>query len=135
MYFLDYIEKNSFLLHNRPQVYQHGDYHTGNMMYTNGELYIIDFDRCDYGDPWEEFVRIIFTAETSVPFACGQLHGYFGGEPPMEFFRLLALYLAGNQLGAIGWARRFNEMDSSRALSAKVLHWYDNMRSVVPPWY
>ena len=30
--FIDYINENRHLLKNRPQVYQHGDYHIGNMM-------------------------------------------------------------------------------------------------------
>ena len=52
--FIDYINENRHLLKNRPQTYQHGDYHIGNMMIDrNGKLYIIDFNRNDYGDPWE----------------------------------------------------------------------------------
>lgn len=57
--FIDYINENRHLLKNRPQVYQHGDYHIGNMMIDrSGRLCIIDFNRNDYGDPWEEFNRI-----------------------------------------------------------------------------
>lgn len=51
-----YLEENRGLLENRPQCYQHGDYHVGNMMLDRaGSLQIIDFDRYDFGDPWEEF--------------------------------------------------------------------------------
>ena len=50
-YILDYIEANRHLLKNRPQCYQHGDYHIGNMMIENGKIVIIDFDRYDFGDP------------------------------------------------------------------------------------
>ena len=54
--FIDYINDNRHLLKDRPQVYQHGDYHIGNMMIgRDKKLYIIDFNRNDYGDPWEEF--------------------------------------------------------------------------------
>ena len=57
---LEFLAENRKLLENRPQTYQHGDYHTGNMMIGRDEkLYIIDFDRDDYGDPWEEFNRIV----------------------------------------------------------------------------
>ena len=50
--FIDYINENRHLLKDRPQVYQHGDYHIGNMMIDrNGKLHIIDFNRNDYGDP------------------------------------------------------------------------------------
>jgi len=96
---LGYIEQNRKLLKNRPQCFQHGDYHVGNMMLENGELYIIDFDRYDFGDPWEEFNRIVWCAQKSPHFATGQLRGYFGGspsnglEPSIEFFKLLAFYV------------------------------------------
>ena len=102
---LDYIKHNRCLLKNRPQCFQHGDYHTGNMMLKNSELIIIDFDRYDFGDPWEEFNRIVWSAALSPHFATGQLRGYFGGspsaidcEPPPEFFKLLAFYIASNTL-------------------------------------
>lgn len=50
--FIDYVNDNRRLLKDRPQVYQHGDYHIGSMMIDhNGQLYIIDFNRNDYGDP------------------------------------------------------------------------------------
>ena len=48
--FIDYINENRHLLKNRPQVYQHGDYHIGNMMIDRGgQLHVIDFNRNDYG--------------------------------------------------------------------------------------
>lgn len=68
--FIDYIDENRYLLKGRPQVYQHGDYHIGNMMIDQGgQLRIIDFDRSDYGDPWEEFNRIVWCAQKSPLFA------------------------------------------------------------------
>ncbi|MCP6429213.1 phosphotransferase, partial [Klebsiella pneumoniae] len=75
---LDYIEKTRYLLDTRPQTFQHGDYHIGNMIITNNyELGIIDFDRLDYGDPWEEFNRIVWCACASSVFAAGRINGYF----------------------------------------------------------
>ena len=60
--FLTCLSQNRGLLHGRPQCFQHGDYHIGNMMVRQGRLVIIDFDRYDYGDPWEEFNRIVSNA-------------------------------------------------------------------------
>ena len=91
---LDYIAANRHLLCGRPQSYQHGDYHIGNMMVdTDGQLVIIDFDRDDCGDPWEEFNRIVWCAQASPAFASGMVDGYFGGKVPDAFWRLLALYI------------------------------------------
>jgi len=40
-------------------------------MLENDELKIIDFDRCDFGDPGEEFNRIVWSAAASPFFATG----------------------------------------------------------------
>jgi aminoglycoside phosphotransferase (APT) family kinase protein len=57
---INYIENNRHLLSGRPQCYQHGDYHVGNMIISQEKiLSIIDFNRPDFGDPWEEFNRIV----------------------------------------------------------------------------
>lgn len=135
--FLSYVQNNRHLLKNRPQCFQHGDYHVGNMMVKNGELIIIDFDRYDFGDPWDEFNRITFTAHASPYFATGQLRGYFNGEPLKEFFKLLAFYIASNQLGAVGWAQSFgqSEVDFARKQNEEVLQWFDNMNNPMPTWY
>ena len=89
--FLDYIAENRHLLQGRPQAYQHGDYHIGNMMiHKSGVLTVIDFDRDDFGDPWEEFNRIVWCAQSAPAFASGMVDGYFDGNVPMDFWKLLA---------------------------------------------
>ena len=135
--FVDYINSNRGLLHGRPQCFQHGDYHIGNMMIRRGELVIIDFDRFDFGDPWEEFNRIVWCAQKAPPFASGMVDGYFGGEPPLEFWRLLALYIASNTLSSVPWAIRFGqrEVDTMQSQAREVLGWYDDMKKTIPAWY
>ncbi len=134
---LAYIEQNRYLLKNRPQCFQHGDYHIGNMMLENGELKIIDFDRYDFGDPWEEFNRIVWSAAASPYFATGQLQGYFNGEPPLEFFKLLTFYIASNTLSSIYWAVPFgqSDLDTMMKQAQDVLEWFDDMKNPVPTWY
>ncbi len=136
--FLDYIAQNRHLLCGRPQTYQHGDYHIGNMMVdTDGRLVIIDFDRDDYGDPWEEFNRIVWCAQATPMFASGMVDGYFGGNVPMDFWRLLALYISSNTLSSLPWAIPFgeHEITTMKNQAAEVLSWYDNMQNPVPTWY
>lgn len=135
---IDYIGKNRKLLENRPQCYQHGDYHVGNMILSpENELSIIDFNRPDFGDPWEEFNRIVWSAAVSPHFATGQLNGYFGGQPPLDFFRLLAFYIASNTLSSIYWAIPFgqSDLDTMMRQSQDVLRWFDNMQNPIPTWY
>lgn len=134
---IDYIQSNRALLRERPQCFQHGDYHVGNMMIENGGLVIIDFDRFDFGDPWEEFNRLIWNVRSSPIFAKAQLDGYFGGQPPLEFFKLIALYNANNTLASLPWAIPFGE-DEVRTMmenAQELLSWYDHMKSPIPSWY
>lgn len=136
--FIDYINENRSLLAGRPQGYQHGDYHIGNMMIdTAGKLYIIDFNRSDFGDPWEEFNRIVWCAQKSPLFASGMVNGYFDGNVPMDFWKLLALYIASNTLSSLPWAIPFGqaEVDTMLKQGREVLAWFDNMKNPVPTWY
>ncbi len=142
---LRFIQENRHLLRGRPQTFQHGDYHIGNMMLTDAEtnpkIVIIDFDRYDYGDPWEEFNRIVWCAQAAPVFATGLVDGYFGVDEstavPMEFWLLLELYISSNTLSSIPWAIPFGEGEITTMLNqAKdVLAWYDNMKNPVPTWY
>lgn len=136
--FLEYIQENRHLLKARPQAYQHGDYHVGNMMLDrDNKLRIIDFNRSDFGDPWEEFNRVVWCAQTSPRFASGMVDGYFDGAIPLTFWRLLALYIASNTLSSICWAIPFGqqEIDTMRNQARDVLRWYDGMKNPVPAWY
>lgn len=136
--FLNYLAQNRHLIIGRPQCYQHGDYHIGNMMIDrDGTLTVIDFDRDDYGDPWEEFNRIVWCAQAAPSFASGMVDGYFNGNVPTDFWRLLALYISSNALSSLPWAIPFGEEEIRvmQKQAAQVLQWYDEMRCVVPSWY
>jgi len=136
--FLTYVTENRYLLADRPQTYQHGDYHIGNMMIdANGILTIIDFDRGDYGDPWEEFNRIVWCAQAAPAFASGMVDGYFDGNVPVLFWRLLALYICTNTLGSLPWSISYGEgeIQIARDQANEILQWYNNMGSPVPTWY
>lgn len=134
---ISYIKSNRHLLANRPQCFQHGDYHIGNMMFENNNIVIIDFDRYDFGDPWEEFNRIVWCAQVSPIFASGIINSYFDNEVPLEFWRLLALYISSNLLSSIPWAIPFGESEVYTMINqAKdVLSWYNNMQNPIPTWY
>lgn len=135
---INYIEDNRCYLTNVKQSLQHGDYHVGNMILSpENKLYIIDFNRFDYGDPWEEFNRIVWSAQASPYFATGQIDGYFDGEPPIEFFKLLALYISSNTLSSVYWAITFGEKEVNTMLNQakEVLMWFDQMKNPIPIWY
>lgn len=133
--FIQYIEENRTLIRNRPQTYQ---YHVGNMMVDRaGALQIIDFNRHDFGDPWEEFNRIVWAAQASPRLASGMVDGYFNGDVPLEFWRLLALYISSNTLSSLPWGIPFGaeQVAVFREQAQDILRWYDNMQNVIPSWY
>lgn len=136
--FIDYVNSHRHLLVGRPLSYQHGDYHVGNMMLgRDKQLYIIDFDRNDFGDPWEEFNRIVWSAQSMPLFAKGMVNGYFDGKVPAEFWELLALYICSNTLSSLPWAIPFGEQEINvmRNQANDILSWYDNMNTTIPSWY
>ncbi|MCH5170395.1 MAG: phosphotransferase [Oscillospiraceae bacterium] len=136
-YIIDYLNVNRSLLKNRPQCFQHGDYHVGNMMIENDKIVIIDFDRYDFGDPWEEFNRIVWAAQTSPEFASGMIDGYFDNDVPGLFWKLLKLYIGSNTLSSVPWAIEYggDQVDIMLNQAKDVLEWYDNYKLTVPKWY
>lgn len=135
---IDFVNEHRYLLEGRPVTFQHGDYHEGNMLIDNsGRLVVIDFEGADFGDPWEEFNRIVWTAQLAPDMARGTLDGYFGGTIPDEFWPLLALYLLTTQLSSVPWAISFgaDEVRKFQRQAREVMDWYKGMTRLVPTWY
>ncbi|MDE6864244.1 MAG: phosphotransferase [Eubacterium sp.] len=134
---IDYLNSNRDLIKGRPQCFQHGDYHIGNMMIENDKIVVIDFDRYDFGDPWEEFNRIVWAAQTSPAFATGMIDGYFDNTVPDLFWKLLKLYIGSNTLSSVPWAIDYSQeqIDIMLNQAKDVLAWYDNYKLTVPSWY
>jgi len=135
---IDFIQANRHLLSQRPIAHHHGDFHTGNFLLgEDGHLKILDFDRHDMGDPWEEFNRIIFTASLSSAFACGQIDSYFEENIPKEFWTLLALYLTVNSLGALSWAEKVDsaQVPLMKEQAELLGQWFGGYKKIIPTWY
>ena len=136
--FPELLRRERHLVQDRPTVWHHGDYHCGNLM-LDAQLrpWVIDFDREDTGDPWYEFNRIIWDVRVGAEYARGMVDGYFGGEVPEEFWRLLRLYLCQNMVASLPWAMDFGEPEirTARENAARVLEWYGDLKEIVPGWY
>lgn len=134
-----YVKENLGKLWVEPPVYLHGDFHPGNLiLMPDGEIGVIDFNRWEIGDPYEEFYKLeSFGVEVSVPYCVGQIEAYFEDHIPMKFWEALAVYVAHASLYSIKWAEKFGQSDIDgmvrRCLAA--FDHYDEFRQVVPKWY
>jgi aminoglycoside phosphotransferase (APT) family kinase protein len=85
---MTFIEDNLHLMERRPNLFQHDDFHVGNLIVKDERLSgIIDFNRCDWGDPIHEFLKVgLFSSEVSIPFSIGQIRGYHLNSEPDPYF-------------------------------------------------
>lgn len=104
---------------------------------NEGNIVVIDFNRNEYGDPWEEFNRIVWCAQAAPLFASGMVDGYFDNDIPKEFWDLLALYISSNTLSSLPWAIPFGEVEIEvmKKQAKDILDWYNGMKNTVPKWY
>lgn len=134
-----YVKDNIGKICTVPPVYQHGDFHPGNLIYMpNGEIGVIDFNRWEVGDPYEEFYKLeSFGTEYSIPYCVGEIDAYFNDEVPEMFWETLAVYVAHASLFSIKWAKPFgqDDIDSMVVRCEAAFAHYDRFNRVIPSWY
>ncbi|MGU3565749.1 phosphotransferase family protein [Paenibacillus sp. D51F] len=136
---LEFLQEHIGLTEGRPSVFQHHDYHVGNLIVHDGALAgIIDFNRYGWGDPVQEFAKAgFFSAETSVPFTAGQIRGYHEGEPDDEFWQLYAFYIGLVCLSSVPWIVRVRPAETADMLRriGKVIDDHEGFSRCKPLWY
>lgn len=136
---ISYVKDNIHKLWLKPPVYLHGDFHPGNLVFMpDSNIGVIDFNRWEVGDRYEEFYKLeSFAREYSIPYCIGQIDAYFNDQVPDEFWEVLAVYVAHASLFSIKWAEPFGQKD----IEGMVRRWeqankdYHNFQQVVPDWY
>ena len=136
---ITYVKENINKIWQEKPVYQHGDYHPGNLIYTeDGTVGVIDFNRWEVGDPYEEFYKLeSFAREISIPYCIGQISQYFNDNVPKDFWDTLAVYVAHASLFSIKWAEKFGqaEIDGMVKRCEVALKDYDGFRKSIPVWW
>ncbi|GIN58270.1 aminoglycoside phosphotransferase [Lederbergia ruris] len=137
---MDFIEENIHLMKERPNIFQHDDFHVGNIIVNNKKFAgVIDFNRYDWGDPIHEFLKIgIFSRKVSIPFSIGQIKGYYNNIEPDEYFwRLYSLYLAMCVFSTVIWTIKTipDNIDDMLDRVYMFLEDHDYFSKVKPKWY
>jgi len=134
-----YVAAHLDLLKDRPTTFRHGDYHPGNLI-VQGEVLVgaVDFNRCDWGDPIDDFFKIaFFGAPLSPDYALGQVVGYFGGDPPDGFWPLYNLYVAMVLPADIVWTQQHypQHLSASLHLIEVITSTHDFEDGGAPAWW
>lgn len=135
---LSFLDKHSGCLKQRSASLLHADFQSDNMVISpTKELYIIDFQGSGTVDPYYALAGVMVTAEVSPEFSTGQLHGYFDGDVPDDFWELNAFYTAAESLNAFAVAVTLGqeEIDYANRMMAKAFEWLDNLNRLIPVWY
>lgn len=135
-----FIDENLHLMKDRPSLFQHDDFHVGNLIVKHGKLSgVIDFNRYDWGDPVHEFVKVgMFSAEVSAPFSAGQIYGYHGGkEPDGLFWQLYSVYLAMTLISSVVWVLKVQpeRLKTMMKKINRVLEDHECFELLIPKWY
>ncbi|WP_442600708.1 aminoglycoside phosphotransferase family protein [Paenibacillus sp. KN14-4R] len=137
---MSFIDDNLQIMKNRPNLFQHDDFHVGNLIVEDNSLSgVIDFNRFDWGDPIHEFLKVgMFSSEVSIPFSVGQIKGYHHNQEPNEWFwKLYSLYLAMCVFSSIVWIRKVKPEETDIMISKlnRVLEDHNNFELIKPKWY
>lgn len=137
---IGFIEANLHLMKQRPNLFQHDDFHLSNLILHDKQFAgVIDFDRYDWGDPIHEFLKIgIFNRGISTHFSIGQIKGYFyDAEPDEDFWRLYSLYLAMCVFSSVVWTLNTFPEDMDNVLDKiyTFLEDHDYFTDIKPKWY
>ncbi|MBS3680720.1 phosphotransferase [Ornithinibacillus massiliensis] len=137
---MKFIDENIHLMKQRTNLFQHDDFHLGNIIVNNKKFAgVIDFGRYDWGDPIHEFLKIgIFSRGVSIPFSIGQIKGYFNNKEPDEaFWRLYSLYLAMCVFSTVVWTLKTIPNDMNEMLDKVYMYLedHDYFSRLIPKWY
>lgn len=134
-----FVKQNINKMWRKAPTYLHGDYHPGNLIYVQNEkIVVIDFNRWEVGDPYEEFYKLeSFGIEESIPYCVGQIDEYFNDVIPIDFWETLAVYVAHASLYSVKWAEEFGsaEIEGMKKRCEIAFENYNNFKEVVPVWY
>lgn len=136
---IKFIDENINYMKTRKNVLQHDDFHAGNLIFKNNQISgVIDFGSFDWGDSFHDFLKLgLFSRNISIPFAIGQIHGYFGKDPSTDFWILYSLYLGMEMISSVNWCLELYPSQLNKMLDSFniILKDHNNFSQIMPKWY
>ena len=118
---------------------QHDDFHAANLIVRDGKFVgIIDFNRCDWGDPIEDFKKAPwFSAPISLQFARGQIEGYLETAEVPGFWLRYNLFVAMNFHPSLVWSARYQPSSTQPWLRRikEIVETHDFETDGPPAWF
>ncbi|MEH6944348.1 aminoglycoside phosphotransferase family protein [Bacillus sp. JJ722] len=135
-----YIKENEILMKERPNKFQHDDFHPSNILIHNKSFSgIIDFQRMDWGDPIHDLQKLgFFSKRISIEFTKGIIDGYHEKQKiNKSFWELYTLYSAIHIVSALVWGKKRSQeqFDLLLEYSLDVIKDHNNFKCIVPNWY
>ncbi|NBJ68210.1 aminoglycoside phosphotransferase family protein [Roseburia sp. 1XD42-34] len=133
-----YIREHEDIMKNRPNRFQHDDFHPANLLINKGRFSgIIDFQKMDWGDPIHDFQKLgFFSSRISIPFTNGIVNGYhWNMKLDEDFWELYTLYSAMHLVSALVWGKKMGNFEQMCSYSMNVLEDHDFFTKIVPNWY
>lgn len=139
-----FIRTHRDVMRNIQSTFQHDDFHPANLIIQNDHLNgIVDFNRCDFGDPVHDFLKTgFFSRNISVPFSRGLVDGYFHKMIPSDFWQKYTLYVAMGIISDLVWSYRYDmrvgsdtELQKSIQRVTTAYHDHEGFRLGIPHWY
>ena len=136
---MSFIESNYHYLKNRPNQFQHDDFHLENIILKDKKYVgVIDFDNYDWGDPFHDFVKVALSSRVdSISFSVGQIDGYFANNIPEDFWRLYSIYSAMVLFSSVVWSinKSPEQLDKFIERTHLILEDHKNFEKLKPVWY
>ena len=134
---ISFLRTQRHCIGERPTALMHEDFQTDNMVISpDGELYMIDFQMCGETDPYLVMTGAGVSAMYSVPFAMGQIDGYFGKTVPEDFWQKYRYYMLAEMLYAFTVGVKMEEeREETRHMFDNEIKRIKYQGSPIPMWY
>ena len=102
---IDYIDQNKQYLEGTTSSIIHGDFHPGNLILSEDDIYFIDLDVCKENHPYSDLSSNADNSDYR-KFYSSLINSYFDNTPPEDFWRIYNLYGIMYLLDYILYAKR-----------------------------